>query len=332
MRVWTQGVLIDSLQKKIVHELDVLEQKHERVLLSLWRQARLRLIGSIMVNYREHFGRGRWDLPKARHSGALYKIEHALRSILDEFKRDSIHTVRTALNRIHRTSTLKHAWLLDQMTPDSYRVSLPAKPPLYEAAVPSPEDAAALFPNRWGAWIDAYESSLVHNLNLNLINEGSMADAADEVDASRPGTPSAGLWDALVRVYNDLAVGAQAQGIQDIGDANPDGMQEVWQTREDARVCDDCDPNLGLTEEEADGSIPQHPNCRCYWRMVPTAYADLLRSGDADSQALADAMDAENLVPDSLVIRDGETGDVVGKLIVTFDEWMQGKGLAITGQ
>jgi hypothetical protein len=325
----TQKATTERLQKQVIKELDALESAGQAALLRSWKTARRRLLSAIMVNYREHFGRNKWNLPMAKNTGALYKIEHELRSVLSGFKHESMLLAKRILNEIHQTSTLKHAWILDQVTPDSYRVKLPIKKTMYEA---DPMDSAGLWQDRWQGWVDSYASALVHNLHLNLINEGSMHDAADEVDATESGTPSLEIWHALSKLYEDLSVGAAAQGVQDVGDANSDGMQEIWQTREDARVCDDCDPNLGLTEEEADGTIPLHPNCRCYWRMVPTEYADLLRSGNADDQALADAMDARGLVPDALAIRDSQTGDVVGKLIIGFDQWLEGKGLAISGQ
>ena len=67
-------------------------------------------------------------------------------------------------------------------------------------------------------------------------------------------------------------------------------------------------------------------NCRCFWRLVPKAFGDLMRS----NPEAAAAMDEKGIVPDSLVIWDADQKEIKAMTLVDFDEWKNEEGRNIT--
>jgi len=67
-------------------------------------------------------------------------------------------------------------------------------------------------------------------------------------------------------------------------------------------------------------------NCRCFWRLVPKAFGDLMRS----NPEAAAAMDEKGIVPDSLVIWDADQKEIKAMTLVDFDEWKNQEGRNIT--
>jgi hypothetical protein len=323
-----------ALQKEAIHAVDQVQYHGWAKLQRLWSETRQDLRNLIRDSYRHHVPQGNWDLPLATVSGARSAIVMGIASRMVGFQISSHAMAKGALNAVYRESLLRHAWVLDQVTPPNRPVRVPHRLRLYESNVVNfsqgPE-AAAQFAARWSGWVGAYSASLQHNLMLGMINNSSPDDAADEVDATRAGSPSYGLIDALYRLYQSESAYSLSRGINEVAAANEDmDPVEVWQTRDNTRVCDVCDENRGLTRDEADTDIPAHPNCNCYWRLVPKSWADLLKSGDMDDQELSRVMDAKGIVPNSMVVYDDD-GNVAGHVIVTFQSWMENQ-MKVIGQ
>jgi hypothetical protein len=189
-----------------------------------------------------------------------------------------------------------------------------------------PED----WKSRWSSWVDLYNSALIGNVTMNAINKSDLGDAIAEVDATKANTPAFSIDDAMARIWEYEAMNQITEGLQDVTEINDDSEVEIWRTRGDARVCEDCDENEGLSIDEADGVIPYHPNCNCYYQMVPKDFADLLADGNEDDRALAHWMDAKGVVPNAMLVR-GADGRIAGKVIVDFQDWMEGAARSISG-
>jgi len=271
-------------------------------------------------------------------SGAFNHIHAGISRSLALFQAVSTAEMRRAFRVTKWQSILRHAWILDQLTPASRQVRLPRPPGLHEAAVSKMAMGFSLKPEapvawdaRWSAWMDAYRPAVMQNIRMGAINESTIEDAMDEVDATRIGSPSTTLDKAMVRIFDFESQAAVAEGEDDVVEENDDLVQqEVWKTRGDKLVCDDCDANEGETAETADGDIPLHPNCNCFWEVVPKSYAQLLRSGDEDDRALARMMQARGLVDISLTVRNDD-GVIAGKAVVDFDGWTEGQPMVVEG-
>lgn len=304
-----------------------LSVRHIKKLAKTWASANRELQRAIFDSYRAVAPRGSWSLPLLRMSGIGDQLRMKIRSTMEAFHADSTYQMRFAFKHIRTASILRHGWLLDQITPHSRKIKLP--PIVMTEAVRL--RTYADWDQRWSLWCDAYSSSLMNNLALNAINDGDIQSAMDETDATKAGSPAYSIYDSLVRIFEYEAVRNMAEGEDEIAQMNDDLVQtEVWRTRGDLNVCDECDLNDGLTVDEADGDIPLHPNCHCFWEIVPESYAKLLRSGSPDDQALAREMQVRGLVPNSMVIRDTE-GNVMGKMIVDFADWVEGQSHSIMG-
>lgn len=292
-----------------------------------WTATRDDLKLAIITEYRRSFGNDRWNLPRAKLLGALYRIERTTREHLDVFLAHTTKAAGAALGRIRHEEALGAAWLLDQTTPPHVKVRIPPHL-LREAQVYTGAEAAVQWTDRWAHWVDAYGATLNRNILLGALNESSVMDAADEVDASRPGSPSVDLFSVLSRIFSSEAIAAGAEAREEIAEANDDiVLAEIWQTLEDARVCDQCDPNDGLERDEVDDDIPAHPNCRCFWRLVPQQWADLLKE-DPDT---AREMDRRGLVPDAMALWDDKEQEMTGAVIVDFDKWQDERMAGISG-
>ncbi len=88
--------------------------------------------------------------------------------------------------------------------------------------------------------------------------------------------------------------------------------RRYWKTMEDERVCPICRPNEGRTEARATHSIPAHPDCRCYWRIEPVSF-----------KTLAGLFGVGRLGSGTMAVRNPETGEVTGTMVIDFDGWKQ---------
>lgn len=324
-----QDTTLKRLTKLNQKALDKLSDIHINRLLKMWATTRLSLQAQIMSSYRQASVKGKWN--HNTFGRVKFNLAASIRSILSQFHAHSLPLVKSATKDLYEQSMLRHAWALDQVMPVSYKVKHPRVKGMREAMLRYPSQAAEQFEARWSSWTDAYNSALVHNLTLNSINEGSMMDAMDEVDATRANTPAYTLIDALERLTDYQFLSAISEGEQSIGDMNEEAIrEEIWRTRGDLRVCDDCDANEGQNVDDV-GYPPLHPNCHCFTELVPSSFADLLRSGDASDQDLATEMEKEGVVPNALVLRN-QDGSIIGKTIVDFEQWISGNSLAISGQ
>ena len=236
-----------------------------------WANTRSQLKGAIHAHYHP---------TTPAFTRTKYALAANVRGIMQQFHAQSVPLVKNAVKDLHFQSTLLHAWMLDQVTPKCTNIRLPARNSMREADIITNPGA---FEERWAAWLDSYNTALVNNLFMSAINGQAVSDAVDKVDQTKANYPAYDLLSAMLRMYEFEAMGAINQGAADIGDANEDSVQEeVWRTRGDLRVCDDCDSNEGESVEDV-GFPPLHPNCHCFTELVPSSFADLLRSGDQDA-------------------------------------------------
>lgn len=320
-----QGAVLNELEPQAQRAVDQVRAMGSKQISRLWDEAKTDMRQAILHEYHRDFPGpdARWSLAVARAKGTLLRIERDVNDILNRFHAESLHLAGTTFRRVYATAATRHAWVLDQITPPSYQIKVPMRRAMHESAVPvyTGSMANALWKDRWNLWVGSYQTALNANLRMNALNETDASAAADEVDQTKSGTPAYDLDAALDRIYNYQALQAYSDAMRDLSDANPDAdITEIWQTRDNARVCDECDANKGLTPEEADNDIPAHPNCECYWRLVPASWADLLKSGDIDDQELARLLDARGEVPNSMILKDDD-GNLVAHAIVSFERW-----------
>lgn len=324
----------DRLHKQTLDVLEKIGTKGLNELGGLWRQHRKEIQLCIMNAYHLAAPKGKWNLRTFR-SIAQPMLQYDIRGILERFRATSNQSIKTSLNALYAHSTMRYAWMLDQTTPISRNVMIPHRNRLHEAAVTGVYMGAKVsgeWADKWSAWVESYNSALMHNLALGASNGSSVSDAVSEVDATKSNTPQSTLENAMIRLYDYAATDAIAEGERTIGAMNDDMVEEeIWKTRGDLRVCDECSDNEGETREDADDDIPAHPNCHCFWMLVPKSYADLLRSGDADDRALAGDMMKQGIAPNALVIRN-EDGDIAAKTIISFGSWMKGQNAGIYAQ
>lgn len=325
-----QDSVAKRLQQQNIRALNKKAAKDKQDIMTLWAQASRLLKADIAAAYSASIGlNGRWELSNFHGSGTYHQLAQRASYILSDFLRKSTAKMRRSFGEMRGESRRRHLWLIEQVTPESKKLSKTiATRNMREAAVP----LTVGFEQRWGEWVDGYHSALLKNLRLNALNNGTLSDAIDEVDATRVNTPGYTLDSALDRLYEYYSWEAMAGGMhQAVEDAGDDVEEEIWRTSGDLRVCDDCDSNEGLTPEEADGTIPLHPNCNCFYQLVPATFAALLRSGDEADRQLALDMDAEGIAPNALVIR-AEDGSIAAKTIVDFEKWDEANSMAIGGR
>lgn len=324
-----QSSVSRRLHDEIWHDLDRMRDLGRADLEELWDGYRKELRSAIMDAYGRASGSGgRWSLAKYRKIGVESYLAQIINQVLRRFHNVAQKAVADRLRVMKRASARMYAYILDQLTPDSSKVRMPDYAHTREARVFNivPD---TLWQDRWGQWVASYETALRNNLAMNAMNEGDFRDAVDEVDATKVNTPSSTIKDALFRMYEHLAEHAISEGEDDVVGMNDSLMdKEIWKTRGGA--CDDCLDNEGLTVEESDGDIPLHPFCRCRWVLVPSTYADLLRSGNPEDKALADEMDRKGMSPEAIVVRDDD-GHAIGRAIVSFSEWSQGQQVGVIG-
>jgi hypothetical protein len=333
-----QSSTVERLTNESWRVLDAMGVKHKAKLHAKWQETRKRLMGAIAQAYHQSASRRKklvWDLNEFRISGAQARLGQEIRSILEQFQASGVSMARTHFNEVYKESLMRHAWILDNVTPASQRVKLPHDKKLHEAAITvysAVNKSASDWVERWSNWSDAWQSALQHNLQLGAMNKSSIQDAMNEVDATRASTPAYNIWDAIARLNDYESLVAASRGAADLADLNGDMVDvEIWKTRGDLRVCDDCDELDGTPIDEADAYPPLHPNCHCYPLVVPAEYAELLRNGSEEDRALASqAMDA-GIVPNSIIIRNSE-GDIGAQAIVDFEKWKSEAGYAVRSE
>lgn len=321
------------LHKETLNSLEDTGSNGLKELTVIWKHHRKELQLAVMNAYRFTAPNGRWTMASFK-SHAEPMLAGEIRGILERFRAMTSQTIKVNLNGLYKESCLRYAWMLDQLTPPKRNVKIPHRLGLHEAAVTDiyyGAQASKAWTDKWSAWVDSYGSALLHNITLGASNQGPVSDAVAEVDATKSNTPQSTIFDAMSRLHDYAATEAMVEGSHTIADMNDDAEEEIWKTRGDLNICEDCEANEGVPIDEADGTIPMHPNCHCYPMLVPKSYADLLRSGDADDWELARDMDSRGIVPNSLVIRDDD-GSIGAKAIVSFSRWAKGEGMAVTAQ
>jgi hypothetical protein len=326
-----QNSVGSRLHRESVSALDSLGEKGLNELGAIWRQHRKEMqLAIVNAHNIASRGAGNWNLATF-NAVAKPRLENELGIVLDKFRALTTHTFKKSLNALYGQSLMRYAWILDQLTPPSRNVMIPHRNKLHEAAVVGTfygvQDQAE-WADKWDLWVKSYKSALIDNLAFGASNESPISEAIAEIDVTAANTPKSTLLNAMIRLYEFAAVEAIAEGENTIGEMNGDMVEvEIWKTRGDLNVCDQCAGNEGLPLEDCDGEIPAHPNCHCYSQIVPREYADLLASGDEDDRALARDMDKQGIVPNALVIRNDD-GQVAAKTIVTFNQWTKGNGVS----
>lgn len=323
----TQTQVLERLERTTLQAIDQMIGEQELELQSMWEATKSKLRMYIRHEYAQDFHGEYWNFADALRRGTFERIQKRTHALLTSFFDESSNTFAGHLKHLRRESMLRAAWMLDQVTPPSMRARLPAGFALMEAQVlPEPQ-----WNDRWGAWLDSYQNSLNSNLRMGALNNSTPEDASDEVDATRPGSPTTDMWSALNRIYHHESYSTYASAQGDVAKANDQfNLTEIWQTRYYKRVCDICEENRGLTREEATDDIPAHPNCECFWRVVPASWVALMRSGNADEREIAKAMDAADEVPDMMLVMNNQ-GELVGAATVEFGDWVAEKMKVVIG-
>jgi len=260
----TQDRTIERFEIENLRSIDKISGAGLNVLKQMWGEAKDSMKGIIADEYRRNFPHGTWsmiDSPQATIN-VINSIDKRVASVLAAYHHASITMSSVVFKDVYFHGVLRNAWLIDQVTPPSYDVKLPKSPMFKEADLiyRGPESDTA-WKVRWSAWMDSYRSALNQNLRLGAMNDSDMADAASEIDATRPGSPQSDIWNAIERIFSNQSNVVYSSAQHDVAEANPDlEIVEIWQTRYYDRVCDICDGNRGLTRDEADSDIPAHPN------------------------------------------------------------------------
>ena len=308
---------VKSLHKMVNADLKLRIDAHKRDVFRAWKDCRRELISGIVQAYMIAAPKGKWNIHSFRNTGIEQSLRAFVQGQLTIFRAQSIVAMRKAFKDLRKKSAIRHAWILDQVTPESMRVNIPTNV-LREA---DPSVGPEIWVDRWSEWLESYESSLYHNIVMHAMNEGDLKGAVDEVDATRMNTPAATLENALSRLFDFKSYESIAAGEDDIASLNDYLIaEEIWITSGRANICDECADNEGKTADEVDSDIPAHPKCECFWEMHPKKYADLLRSGNPEDRALAEQMERQGIDGGALVIRT-EDGEVAAKAIMSFRTW-----------
>lgn len=319
MKFKTQAKTLSGMEIETRRAMRALEDKHVVELEKLWAEAKDELEQAIMAEYRRDFGRGPWDVTQANQRGTLSRIHARAGQILKAFHDQAHPFIKQALRDHRDTECLRAAWMLDQVTPPSYKAGVPFRS-LHEAGAP---DAPGDFPTSWSDtlanWLRAYQDALASNLRMEALHGGSLHDAADEVDAARIDN-----FDPTYKLRQLLAseiIQAQQDARSEVADANEDmAADEVWLTLEDSSVCEECDSYEGKSLSVIHDEPPAHFNCRCYTAVVPKPWAKMLAGGNEDERLAARRVDELGLVPQAMVITDAN-GMPVATVTVSFDDW-----------
>lgn len=327
----TQQGTLKKLEDQTRRDGRALEDACCARLVDLWNRTKDEMRGSILNTYRKHFGSDTWDTSSVHAKGTLHVISQQVMNSLTLFHNQASTLFKSSMKDAYLGEMAHQLWMLDMLTPPSY---LPKAP---EKAKALRESDAPDFKTGWAQalveYLHAYHNTLITNLRMEALHGGSLSDAADEVDASKIDgfEPTYKLSSALT----NLILQVQRDARDDGSGVNQDLVaEEIFQTMEDEAVCPDCSSQDGKNMEDVDMSLDHifGFNCRCFSRIVPVEFADLLRSGDADEKQAALEMDARGLVPDAMAISD-ENGRLKAHISVKFADWVDSeRGMSIMGR
>lgn len=322
----TQPKALARMEEETRKDMRRLEDSYNQALRDLWDDTLKKISASISHNYRRDFAGEKWDMVSANAKGTLGRIRTETAFIVSDFKKKAEALIASGLDRIKEEERLRALWMIDQTTPGSFT----PKPGFTAREADTPRDKKATWAQTLDAWMNAYHSNLSTNLNLEALNEGSADDAASEPESTRINN-----YDPIYKLqsmFSTTAIKAEADARRSVFDSNQEVLKmEIWQTMEDGRVCNICDSYDGRPVEELGEIPPAHFNCRCYTRFVPAEYSNMLRSGDQAEREMALRMDDAGLVPDALPIRSEKTGNIIGRAIVSFDDWKSSRGYNVGG-
>ena len=300
-----------------------------------WNTTKLNMQAVIMMTYRHAHGSEPWTLATAGPTHE--RMGHACMNELVNFHNSARGLIRRAIREAYRHEALRQIWMLDMVTPPSYKPKLPERA-LREAVAPRPGAGSTTWEQALGEWLRAYSTNLATNLRLEALHSGSISDAADEVDSAKIDGFDPGY--KFSSAITDQILLAQREARNDVSETNDDLVaEEIFQTMEDSGVCEDCESQDGklLEDVEIFGHVYGF-NCRCFSRIVPRDFAELLRIGTDEEKLAALDADARGLIPDSMAIKDPDSGILPSEqtlkahIFVTFDKWMGQEGLSISGR
>ena len=324
----TQRQALARMEEETRKYMRRLEDEYGRQLGVIWEYTLKELRFRITDAYRQDFGKDTWDIAGAHARGTLDRIKSHTADTLGAFLVLATTRIGVALKHIREEERLRALWMIDQVTPDSFMPNVMNFMPAREAD--SPRDAKATWNQALSTWIDTYHANLNTNLKMEALHEGDVNDAAAEAESTKVDNFDPAY--KLASMFSGESIRAEADARRDVFDANDDSVEEeVWVTMEDGSVCPICNDYDGKPLSEIEDDIPAHYNCRCYTRFVPKAWAAMLRSGDPEEKERALQMDDRGLVPDSMAIYSTKTGELIGRAIVTFEDWKSGRGQNIAG-
>lgn len=308
----------DRMMLESIRALRRLEDQHMARMEALWKQTRTALRHAIVGHIMDATGGARWSAAH-RRTGVLFRIERHAKDLLAHFKTHAAEAHRNNLLIVRNTAAARTAWILRSVTPPNrvVNVSFDHRHVAREADVPGIMGAAS-WSDRLDGWVDAWHSALTHNLNLGMINGGTSGDAADEIDATRAGSPSSGFWDAVDRLFRNSSLQEASDAFDQVSRENARlGANHVYAAHADSIVCDECDSYDGEDRRDLPGVyIPIHPFCRCFWRIVPKPWAEL---ADDDTRA---SMRAQGINEDTMVQFDAE-GKASAVVTVSFPDFVE---------
>lgn len=330
-----QADVLGSLELRVRAEMRAMEEADARRLRDLWEKAQDAMRGAILTEYHHDFKAERWTLLAARQRGTLLRIERRTKELTRAFVAAAVDLIRTSKRDVWREETLRALWVIDMTTPRHISVKVPPfkRAPATEAAPSkgvaqgvSGEAARVLWRDRFSTWADAYHQTLNQNLKLGAMNASAADQAADEVEVSRPGSPAVSFGQIIDRILRLEVISSEVAARDQVYDANQDMLaDEIWQTMTDGRVCDLCDSQNGLSRADVTVDMPAHPICRCFYRLVPKDWAELMRGADKD---FARQLDVARLVPDAMVLFD-DAGRPRAAVVVDFTSWRSGMDQAV---
>ena len=322
----TQRKALARMEEETRSEMRRLEDSYNDKLSKLWKRTLKNVRVRILDNYRQDFGRDTWDIIGAHRHGTLRRISADASAVLTTFKIEATLLIQSGLQHIREEERLRALWMIDQTTPESFS----PRAPFRSRESDNPRDAKATWEQAFSTWMDTYYANLNNNLRMEALHEGDINDAAQEADSTKIDN-----YDPAYKfrsMFASEAIRTEADARRDVFDENDDAVEvEVWVTMEDGIVCPICEEYDGKPLSEIDDTIPAHYNCRCYTRFVPKSYSDMLQSGDPAEKEMALRMDDAGLVPDSLPIVSPKTGRLIGRAIVSFEDWKSSRGYNIAG-
>lgn len=333
MRIPDQLKVMEKLEDETNRAHREFEGNAVAKLNKLWDVTKKALKDVIRHEYRMAFPKGEWTLAQAKMAGAMIRIDRATRQILQHFSSVAVPYIAAVIYEHRRNVKMRQAWMLDQVTPPGVHPKIEGRRTVHREARAISSGAVNLYlgteaktawMERWDAWIAAYGSNLNNNIALGALNQSTPEDASQEVDVTRPGSPSNDFWDVMERLLKTTLYQMQVEAMDEFADENGDLiMTEVWTTRGEASrtgVCEDCQEFEGMTREEVGGEDEPgyvHPNCKCYYSLVPTQWSDFMKKIDPE---MAKQLKGAGIAPTGMALRD-ENGKLSGITTVDFFDW-----------